>query len=147
MCHCGRCSFYTPSVTERLTSLVADPYLFIKKNELRPRFEPLVLVPHRPVIPFALIPLGSDHIVSTPFETIAKKKNNNRDREGLLSTCDQQFIMSCQEHNPSWKGNASVLASMRWRKTRDVTSMTVPKKETTVIVHKLPAGDFSPLRF
>ena len=51
------------------------------------------------------------HIVSTAFETIAKKK---RAREGSFSTYDQQFIMKCQEHNRSWEGSASVLASMRW---------------------------------
>ena len=51
-----------------------------------------------------------NHIVSTAFETIAKKQH--RDKEGSLSTCDQQLIMNCQEHNQSWKGNASVLASM-----------------------------------
>ena len=50
------------------------------------------------------------HNVSTAFETIAQKKS----KEGSFSTCDQQFVMNCQEHNRSWEGSAAVLASMRW---------------------------------
>ena len=36
------------------------------------------------------------NIVSTAFETIAKKK-----KEGSVSTCDQQCIMNCQDRNHS----------------------------------------------
>ena len=50
--------------------------------------------------------LRRNHIVSTEFETIAKKK------EGSSSMCDQQRIMNCLDNNRSWKGSASVLASM-----------------------------------
>ena len=39
--------------------------------------------------------LRRNHIVSTAFETIAKKE------EGSVSTCDQQCIMNCQERNHS----------------------------------------------
>ena len=56
--------------------------------------------------------LRRNHIVSTALETIAKKNRNKK--KGLLSTCDQQLIMNCQEHNRSRKGSASMLASMRW---------------------------------
>ena len=62
------------------------------------------------------------------FETIAKKKRN---KEGSLSTCDEQFLMNCQEHNRSWIGSAQALASMRWLlcgEKRDVKSMAVPTK-------------------
>ena len=68
-----------------------------------------------------------NHIASTPSVAIAKKQKKshcvhsicdhrrekkNRDGEGSFSTCDQQFIMNCQEHNRSRTGNASVLSSM-----------------------------------
>ena len=43
-----------------------------------------------------------NHIVSTDFDTSPK----NRDREGSLSTCDQQFIMNCLDNNRSCKGGA-----------------------------------------
>ena len=76
--------------------------------------------------------------MSRAFETISKKKNRNK--EDSLSTCDQKFIVNCQEHNRSWKGSASVLASMRLLcgEKRDVTSMTVPKFlfKGSVLVHK-----------
>ena len=39
--------------------------------------------------------LRRNNIVSTAFETIAKKE------EGSVSTCDQQCIMNCQERNHS----------------------------------------------
>ena len=61
--------------------------------------------------------LGRTHIVSTALETIAKKKN--RDKESSLSTCDQQFIMDCQEHNRSGKRSASMMASMRSQLCRE----------------------------
>ena len=51
-----------------------------------------------------------NHTVSPAFDHRKKKGN----KESSLSTCDQQFIMNYQEHNRSWKGSASVLASMRW---------------------------------
>ena len=44
----------------------------------------------------------------------SSQKKKNRNHEGSLSTCDQQFIVNCQEHNRGWKGSASVFASMRW---------------------------------
>ena len=65
-----------------------------------------------------------NHIVSTAIETIAKK---HRDRQGSLSTCDQQFTMNCQEHNGSWKGSASVLAS--------ISSLLCGEKKTRCHVH------------
>ena len=43
--------------------------------------------------------------------------------------------MNCQEHNRSWKGSASVLASMRWLlcgEKRDLTSVTVLLAKKTV---------------
>ena len=56
------------------------------------------------------------------------------------STCGQQCIMQCQEHNRSKK------ATLR-EKRKDPTSMTVPP-EKTVIVDKLLRKEFlSPLRF
>ena len=48
--------------------------------------------------------LRRNHIVSTAFETIAKK---NRSKEGSLSTCGQQCIMKRQEHNRSWEWNVA----------------------------------------
>ena len=33
-----------------------------------------------------------------------KKTKRNRNKEGSLSTCDQQYLMNCQEHNRSYKG-------------------------------------------
>ena len=72
---------------------------------------------------------------------VAKKK---KDSEGSWTTCDQFFLMSCQEHNRSWKGSASVLAWMRWLLCRE--------KKKRCYVHDCskkinPAGEISPLRF
>ena len=51
-----------------------------------------------------------NHIASKLIETISKKS----DQEGSWSTCDQQLITNCQEHNRNGKGSASVVASIRW---------------------------------
>ena len=56
----------------------------------------------------------------------------------------QQFIMNCCR---SWKGSASVLASMRWLLCgeKKKTSMTVPqKKKRSATVHKLARKRFIP---
>ena len=57
--------------------------------------------------------LDKNHIVSTALETTQKKKTEIRVRL-LGGRCDQQFVMRCQEHNRSLKGNSSALASLRW---------------------------------
>ena len=73
--------------------------------------EPLQARPS-PVFEFATTltfrTLHRNHIVSAEFETIEK------DKEGSLSTCDEQFIMKCQEHNRSWIRSVSSVASTRW---------------------------------
>ena len=67
--------------------------------------------------------LVRNHIVSTVFETIAKEKNeNNRKKEGLLSTCDQQCIMIV-------KNTTEVRTRMLCEKKQDLTSMAVQKKD------------------
>ena len=76
-----------------------------------------------------------------------KKKRKHRDKEGSLATCEQEFIMSCQEHNRGWKVRASVLASMRWLfsgEESNVTSMTVQKKLSSYT--NCAAADLSPQR-
>ena len=71
---------------------------------------------------------GSMHVVVQRSFKFAKKKKTHRDREGSLSTCHQQLIVNCQEHNRSWEGSASLLASMAlavvWREKKDLTSTT-----------------------
>ena len=69
-----------------------------------------------------------------------------------MSTCDQQFILSCQEHTRSRERSASGLASVRWLlcgpQKRDLTSMTVPNKKKHLLSYvNRPARDLSPLRF
>ena len=89
--------------------------------------------------------LGRSHIVSTAFETIAKKHG---DRKGSVSTCDQQFIMNCQEHNRSWMTSVTVLASMRWLlcgENEIPRSMTV--RRISVIEHKSHRWAFFSLTF
>ena len=45
--------------------------------------------------------LRRSHVVSTAFETVAKKAGKAR-----CPRAHQQFIMNCQEHNRSWMGSA-----------------------------------------
>ena len=49
----------------------------------------------------SVVCLHSSHNVSTPFETILppSPKKKKRSKGSSLSTCDQQVIMGCQEHN------------------------------------------------
>ena len=62
--------------------------------------------------------LRTTHTVATAFETFAKKEKN---KEGSFFTCDQQFVMNCEEQNRSWKG-------MLCGEKQDLTSMAVSKK-------------------
>ena len=82
---------------------------------------------------------AENHFVSTAFETIAEE--NTETRKARCPHAIRQLIVNCQEHNRSWKGSASVLASMRWLlwcEKRDATPMTVPKFlfKGSVLVHK-----------
>ena len=70
-----------------------------------------------------------------------------RDREGSLSTCDQQFMMGSQEHNRSWKGNCvsvwrrCVGCCVMKKKTR-CHACVGSNKQKSVIAKKLPRRGF-----
>ena len=80
-----------------------------------------------------LSPSSSD---LSAFETIAKK-SKHRDTRSSLSMCGQQFIINYQEHNRSWKGSASVLASVsRLLCGEQKRDLTVSKKKKNDICNR-----------
>ena len=83
----------------------------------------------------------SNHIVSVALETIAK--NNSETRKVPCPRAITNFVMSCQEHNRSRKGSASVLASMRifliCLVSLDTNCSSTPQYTcTTALNHGLP---------